>query len=104
MNVLVLDPKTVFVEASEVYQMEQLDNFIQRKKEIDAFYREHLSGVGDISFQKVEKEVDANCWLMTIRSNQQERILQQLKANKIIARPFWTPMNQLPMSIDVVSA
>jgi glycine amidinotransferase len=25
MNVLVLDPKTVCVEASEVYQMEQLD-------------------------------------------------------------------------------
>ena len=80
-----------------VAQMEQLDGFIQNKKTIDAYYREHLEGIGDIKFQKVEKEVDSNCWLFTFSSNKQAKILEKLKANSIIARPFWMPMNQLPM-------
>ncbi|MEM8906707.1 MAG: LegC family aminotransferase [Bacteroidota bacterium] len=83
--------------AMGVAQMEQLDAFIEKKKYIDAFYREQLAGLGDIRFQKVVPEVDANCWLMTIRSTEQARLLQELKAHQIIARPFWTPMNQLPM-------
>jgi aminotransferase in exopolysaccharide biosynthesis len=80
-----------------VAQMEQLPGFIKKKKHIDAYYREHLSGVGDIKFQKIEKEVDPNCWLFTFSSSKQAEILKALKGNKIIARPFWTPMNQLPM-------
>ena len=64
---------------------------------MDAYYRQHLSGVGDIRFQKVEKEVDPNCWLFTFSSTRQAEILEKLQAEKVIARPFWMPMNQLPM-------
>jgi len=80
-----------------VAQMEQLPEFIKKKKHIDAYYREHLTGVGDIRFQKIVEEVDPNCWLFTFYSSKQAEILKALKENKIIARPFWTPMNQLPM-------
>lgn len=80
-----------------VAQMEQLDNFIQRKKTIDTFYRKHLNGVGDLRFQKVTENVDSNCWLFTFSSSKQTEILNALKQNRIIARPFWIPMNQLPM-------
>jgi perosamine synthetase len=83
-----------------VAQMEQLPSFIKRKKEIDSYYRKHLIGVGDIKFQKVAKEVDPNCWLFTFYSKKQVEILAALKENKIIARPFWYPMNQLPMFVD----
>ncbi len=83
-----------------VAQMEQLPSFIQRKKHIDAYYREHLNGVGDITFQKIKKEVDANCWLFTFSSNKQAELLKALKLNSITARPFWMPMNQLPMFQD----
>lgn len=83
-----------------VAQMEQLDDFIQKKKQIDAYYREQLEGVGDIRFQKVVEEVDPNCWLFTFYSQKQKEILKNLKDNMIIARPFWTPMNQLPMFLD----
>ena len=83
-----------------VAQMEQLPDFIQRKKHIDAYYRDHLSGIGDITFQKVEKEIDPNCWLFTFSSNKQPEILAALKSNEVIARPFWMPMNQLPMFQD----
>ena len=80
-----------------VAQMEQLDSFIKIKKSIDAFYRKHLTGVGDIRFQKIEEEVNPNCWLFTFYSSKKDEILQARKENKIIARPFWYPMNQLPM-------
>jgi aminotransferase in exopolysaccharide biosynthesis len=80
-----------------VAQMEQLSDFIAKKKAMDAYYREKLNGVGDIRFQKVEKEVNPNCWLFTFSSAKQAIILEKLKAEKVIARPFWMPMNQLPM-------
>ncbi len=80
-----------------VAQMEQLPEFIKRKKKMDAYYRENLSGVGDIVFQKVEEQVDPNCWLFTFYSHKKNEILETLKKNNIIARPFWMPMNQLPM-------
>ncbi len=80
-----------------VAQMEQLPEFIKKKKAIDAYYRNELKGVGDIKFQKVQNGVDPNCWLFTFYSEKQNEILKTLKEHSIIARPFWTPMNQLPM-------
>lgn len=84
-----------------VAQMEQLPAFIKKKKAIDAYYREHLGGVGDIKFQKVTEGVDPNCWLFTFSTNKQAQILEALKTNDIIARPFWVPMNQLEMFKDL---
>jgi len=108
-----VDPETYFhdeigfnyrmvnvLAAIGVAQMEQLPTFIEKKKNIDAYYREHLSGVGDIKFQKVVEAVDPNCWLFTFASERQSEILAALKEEKIIARPFWFPMNQLPMFVD----
>lgn len=105
-----VDPETYFhdemgfnyrmvniLAAMGVAQMEQLPDFIVKKKAIDAYYRTHLKGIGDIKFQKVQEEVDPNCWLFTFYSKKQAEILEALKRNEIIARPFWYPMNQLPM-------
>jgi len=36
----------------------------------------------------------------TFYSSRQVEILAALKNHKIIARPFWFPMNQLPMFVD----
>ena len=83
--------------AMGVAQMELLPSFIQRKKEIDAFYRNELTGVGDISFQKITEDVDPNCWLFTFSSSRQKEILKVLNENQMQSRPFWVPMNQLAM-------
>ena len=80
-----------------VAQMEQLPDFILQKKAMDKFYRDNLEGVGDIRFQKITEGVNPNCWLFTFSSAKQAQILAALKSNQIIARPFWMPMNQLPM-------
>jgi aminotransferase in exopolysaccharide biosynthesis len=105
-----VDPETYFhdeigfnyrlvnvLAAIGVAQMEQLQGFIDKKKAIDKYYREQLKGIGDLQFQKVEQEVDPNCWLFTFASKKQTSILDLLKKHQIIARPFWYPMNQLPM-------
>ena len=80
-----------------VGQMELLPSFIRRKKEIDGFYRQALEGVGDISFQKIEADVDSNLWLFTIKTDKQKEVLKILNDNQMQSRPFWVPMNQLPM-------
>lgn len=105
-----VDPETYFhdemgfnyrlvnvLAAIGVAQMEQLPEFIKNKKRMDAYYRKHLAGLGDIRFQKVEEKVDPNCWLFTFYTRKKDQVLAALKENQIIARPFWTPMNQLPM-------
>ena len=80
-----------------VAQMENFENILKRKKEIDALYRKELNGVGDIKFQNNDPNSDPNCWLFTFRTKQMRKILNYLNSNKIQCRPFWTPMNNLPM-------
>jgi dTDP-4-amino-4,6-dideoxygalactose transaminase len=86
--------------AMGVAQMELLPSFVKRKKEIDALYKKELEGIGDISFQTVDKEVDANCWLFTFMTERQKELLKVLNDNKMQSRPFWVPMNKLRMFID----
>src|SRR5690606_12485544 len=85
-----------------VAQMEQLPGFIKRKKAINNFYRSQLSGVGDISFQEFSADVDANMWLFTIMTEKQKEVLKVLNDSQLQSRPFWVPMNQLPMFRDDV--
>jgi perosamine synthetase len=80
-----------------VAQMEQLPGFIERKKEIDRLYRQGLTGTGDIVFQKVEAQIDPNCWLFTFKTKKQKGLLDTLNKCGLQSRPFWVPMNQLPM-------
>ncbi len=80
-----------------VAQMEQLPAFIQRKKEIAKKYREGLTGIGDIGFQKILPEVDWNAWLFTIQTDFQEKLIKNLNEKGVQCRPFWAPMNILPM-------
>jgi perosamine synthetase len=80
-----------------VAQMELLPSFISKKKEINRFYIESLTGIGDIQFQEVTELADINHWLFTIRTHKQKELLKQLNENGFQSRPFWVPMNQLGM-------
>jgi perosamine synthetase len=83
--------------AMGVAQMEKLPEFINRKHEIDTFYKQKLAGLGDISFQKVLPHVNPNYWLFTFRTKKQKELLKVLNENQLQSRPFWVPMNQLKM-------
>jgi perosamine synthetase len=83
-----------------VAQMEQLPEFVQKKQYIGEFYKSNLKDVGDIEFQHIKNDVEHNNWLFTIQTTKQKELLQYLNYNKILSRPFWMPMNQLPMYSD----
>jgi perosamine synthetase len=83
--------------AMGVAQMEQLPSFLIRKKEIINFYKNALKGIGDISFQTISDDVLPNWWLPTIATSKQKEVLKALNDSKMQSRPFWVPMNHLPM-------
>jgi perosamine synthetase len=80
-----------------VAQLEQLDSFIASKIDTAAYYRDNLQGVGDIGFQLAQDGVESNEWLFTITTSSMQELLDYLNANGVMSRPFWIPMNQLPM-------
>ena len=86
--------------AMGVAQMEQLPVFIERKKTINQYYRDHLYGIGDISFQQVQPAAEINYWLFTFRTKERQALLEKLNNLGIQSRPFWKPMNQLPMFVE----
>ena len=84
-----------------VAQMENFETILKRKKEIDALYRRELKQIGDIKFQDNDPNSDPNCWLFTFRTKKMRELLNHLNNNQIQSRPFWTPMNKLPMYKDL---
>lgn len=80
-----------------VAQMEQLPKILKKKKLIDRIYRKELSDIDDIIFQEHIKDSDPNCWLFTFRTTKMRELLDYLNSNGVQSRPFWTPMNRLPM-------
>ena len=80
-----------------VAQMEQFPKILQKKKRIDLIYREELNGLKGIIYQEHIKDSDPNCWLFTFRTKEMRKLLNYLNSNGIQSRPFWTPMNRLPM-------
>ncbi|RFC54781.1 LegC family aminotransferase [Brumimicrobium aurantiacum] len=83
-----------------VAQMETFPETLKAKKTMDAFYREHLAGVGDIKFQAIPEKTDPNCWLFTFSTSRMRELLDYLNKNGVQSRPFWMPMNQLAMFKD----
>ena len=83
-----------------VAQMETFPETLAAKKAMDAFYREHLAGVGDIKFQEIPEGTDPNCWLFTFSTSRMRELLAYLNKNGVQSRPFWMPMNQLAMFMD----
>lgn len=83
--------------AMGVGQMELLPQFLEKKKQIIQYYKDHLSNFGDIQFQKVSVDANPNWWMPTIRTAKQKEMLKALNDQKLQSRPFWVPMHQLPM-------
>lgn len=83
-------------------QMEKFEMILERKKAIDYLYKKELNGIGDIIFQENEIDSHPNCWLFTFRTKKMRELLNYLNTKKIQSRPFWTPMNNLPMYKDLI--
>jgi len=80
-----------------VAQLEQLDTILTHKKSIAENYVRSLSSIPGIKFQGVSSDVSPNNWLFTVSVADQNNLIKHLLNSKIQVRPFWVPMNQLPM-------
>ena len=78
-------------------QMENIEDILSKKKRIFDKYFYNLKGVGDIRFQGLIENSTSNCWLFTFRTSKMKMLLKHLNNKGIESRPFWVPMNQLPM-------
>ncbi len=78
-------------------QMEQLDGFVAKRREIARTYREKLGDLPGIRFQQLEAEAEPNEWLFTLRTPHKKALLEHLQKNGIATRPIWKPMHTLPM-------
>ncbi len=87
--------------AMGVAQMELLDEYIQAKRGIAAFYGRALEGVGGITLPKVASWAQSTFWLYTIlvhdkRYGMDSRsLLRELLEGKIETRPLWHPIHSL---------
>lgn len=82
-----------------VAQMESLDLFIMKKRELAQNYRTFFDSMG-ISFFIEPQNAYSNYWLNAVLlENREERdkFLEFSNSNKVMTRPAWRLMNQLPM-------
>ncbi len=78
-------------------QMEKFTEVLARNKRRDQFYREELGRFNLFDFQEVSPEVNPNCWLFTFRTAKKAELIAFLDEQGVQSRPFWRPMNSLPM-------
>jgi dTDP-4-amino-4,6-dideoxygalactose transaminase len=80
-------------------QLEQLDSFLNNKRELAIAYQSFFANSG-FKFRTENPNTKANYWLMCVElENQQERdlFLRETNANKVMTRPIWQLMYRLPM-------
>ena len=80
-------------------QLEQLDSFLNNKRELASAYQSFFADSG-INFRTESPNTKANYWLMCVElENQQERdlFLKVTNAKKVMTRPIWQLMYRLPM-------
>ena len=85
-----------------VAQLENLDNFIDKKRKLANMYEEFFKGA-DCKFVKEPAESSSNYWLNAIILNdkqQRDIFLNESNAQGVMTRPIWTLMNKLPMFKD----
>lgn len=80
-------------------QLEQLDYFIEKKRELARLYQEYFSSL-NIPFIHEPKHARSNYWLNAIVLPDRERRNEFLKATNnagVMTRPVWTLLNRLEM-------
>lgn len=80
-------------------QLEQLDLFIENKRELASAYRSFLENT-EIEFVTEPLNAKANYWLNAIvlsDLSERNKFLEYANANGVMTRPVWELMNRLPM-------
>ncbi len=84
-----------------VAQMERIDSFIQRKREIAALYREGLAGIRGITFATERTGYTNVYWMVSVLIEppyalSRDELIPALRTRGIDSRPFFHPLDTLP--------
>lgn len=86
-----------------VAQLERLDSFVEKKREIGSFYQELLGDIKNIELPLAETEYSKSIyWVFGVVLKEEvsfdaNAAMQQLASHKIGTRPFFWPMHQQPV-------
>jgi dTDP-4-amino-4,6-dideoxygalactose transaminase len=83
-----------------VAQMESLDTFIEKKRELSAMYNSFFDSKG-IHFFVEPEDCYSNYWLNAIifeSKTERDQFLEYSNKNKVMTRPIWRLMNKLEMN------
>ncbi|HAI82184.1 MAG TPA: aminotransferase DegT [Chitinophagaceae bacterium] len=81
-------------------QLEQLDKILTNKKDLASTYTKYFNELTDVSFVTGIENTVPNYWLNTLVFNapaEQQSFLQKSNEQKVMTRPIWQLMNELPM-------
>jgi perosamine synthetase len=82
-----------------VAQLENLDNFIHKKRKLAGMYEDFFNNI-DFDFVKEPEESKSNYWLNSIilkNKQQRDQFLDETNLQNIMTRPIWILLNKLPM-------
>ncbi len=84
-----------------VAQLERLDKFIEKKRQIAGWYKEALAGEKSLVLQSEEKWAKSIYWMYSVllKSNSRltrDEVIEKLKRHGIETRPFFYPMHLTP--------
>lgn len=85
-----------------VAQLENLDNFLHKKRKLAEAYEEFFKFT-DYAFVKEPAKCKSNYWLNSVilkNKRQRDEFLNKTNSQNIMTRPIWTLMNKLPMFED----
>ena len=85
-------------------QLEQLESFIESKRELAKAYQEELVG-SELQFVSEPKGCHSNYWLNAVICNDlnhRDWLLDSTNSRGIMTRPIWALMNHLPMYRDSI--
>ena len=80
-------------------QLEVLANRVEKKREVNRWYRERLSDVAGIEFMPEPSFAESNNWLTVIQVDANQfgatprELIAALGAENIEARPVWNPLH-----------
>ncbi|QHW32606.1 LegC family aminotransferase [Paenibacillus rhizovicinus] len=83
-------------------QLEQVPDFLSRKRQLANLYSERLRAVEGVSFIAEPEYATSNYWLNAIMLDKsdiavRDEVLRITNEAGLLTRPIWTPMHELPM-------
>lgn len=81
-------------------QLENLDKYIESKRQVAAEYEAYFKNIPDIDFFVDSPDTFSNYWLNVVilpDKQHQLQFLEETNDNGVMTRPIWELMNRLPM-------